>query len=102
MIYKEKPKEKDISELSACLDIGLALGSKVVEEEEEKQLANHLGKLLDAPIWRVNSLAAAKLAQALDDRVAPEQVRRLLDKLLALTDADNTARESFVAIARHT
>ena len=100
VIYQEKPE--DISSLSAALEIGVALGSKVVEEEEEQPLARHLEKLLDSPAWQVQALAAAKLAQVLDDKVDPAQASRLLGKLVVLYEAENTAREAFLCIARLT
>ena len=89
VIYKEQPEE-NISELSAALEIGLALGSRVVEEEEQ-QLARHLEeKLLDSPVWQVRALAAAKLAQVLDDKVDRAQASKLLGKLLGLYEEENT------------
>ena len=98
VIYKEEPEEEDISELSAGLAIGLALGSKVVEEEQ--QLASHLEKLLASSVWQVQALAAAKLAQVLDDKVRPAQVSRLLGKLLGLYKKANTKQGALAGIRR--
>ena len=50
----------------------------------------------------MQALAAAKLAEALDDKVDPEQVSKLLDKLLVLYDVKNTAKDAFLCIARLT
>ena len=99
VIYQEQPE--DISALSAALEIGLALGNKVVEEEEQP-LARRLEDLLDSPVWQVQALSAAKLAQVLDDTVDRAQVSRLLGKLIKLYEGANTARQAFLCIARLT
>ena len=98
VIYQEQPEE-NISELSAGLEIGLALGSRVVEEEEQP-LARHLEKLLDSPAWQVRALAAAKLAQALDDKVDRAQVSRLLGKLIGCYEVENTRQGALAGIWR--
>ena len=98
VIYQEQPE--DISSLSAALEIGVALGSQVVEEEQP--LAGHLEKLLDSSLWQVQALAVAKLAQVLDDKVDRAQISRLLGKLVELYQGENTARQAFLCIARLT
>ena len=97
VIYQEKP-ECDISALSAALEIGVALGIQVLEEEQP--LAERLEDLLDSPVWQVQALAAAKLAQVLDDTVDPGQVSRLLDKLLGLYEVANTKQGALAGIRR--
>ena len=97
VIYQEKPE--DISALSAALEIGVALGSRVVEEEEQP-LARRLEDLLDSSVWQLQALAGAKLAQVLDDTVDPEQASRLLDKLLELYEEANTRQGALAGIQR--
>ena len=96
VIYQEQPE--DISELSAALEIGLALGSKVVEAEQP--LAGRLEDLLDSPVWQVQALAAAKLAQVLDDKVDPAQVIRLPGKLVGRYEVANTRQGALAGIQR--
>ncbi|MEM7383192.1 MAG: NACHT domain-containing protein [Bacteroidota bacterium] len=100
VIYQEAPQEAAISSLSSALEIGLSLGSRVVEEEQS--LAGHLEKLLDSSVWQVQGLAASKLSQALDNQVDPEQASGLLAKLLSLYGTANTAREALLCLSRLT
>ena len=97
VIYREQLK--DISTLSAALEIGLALGIQVVEEEEQP-IAGRLEKLLDSSVWQVQALAAAKLAQVLDDTVDPAQTSRLLSKLVGLYKKANTKQGALAGIRR--